>query len=539
MKAIGTVLEAGTYNPHDGLDFAVKEGAMHPIDKMLKEIRDNPNARVFARLVECKEDTSGKLEFRTRETASRNKFLSSLDDAQETALTRVRESGFEYDSTNSIMPFNRAGSDFIQIMGGPWSKQMYLADMLAMHARVWWEKTHNPVAKFYVDLITNFVFGNGVKIVFEDKEIQSKWDAYAEATCFHNRNQVECDELSCYGELMYQKGYTSDGLPIWKSRDPSTCWEIVTDPLDIEKIYYYHFQFPTQYQMFAKDGIKTIEYVLEQIPPTQIRHFKINVVSNEKRGRSDLFTVLSYLKRLDDYVTYKVVKAKNETAFIWDVLVKGDDRDVNAYINANQNVDPEAGSDFVHNEAIERKPLSPSGISSQKDGTFENLISLIAICYGIPASYFGIMGDTGNTKAAAVIGTEPISKKVSRRQEFFRPIVTMKVRLFLESLGVSGVPFEVIFPETQLDERSSKIKDLIFSRDSGCITDEQCANGVSAELKIKNFNFQSVRSELAKAKQDQMTMGMIQDNPLNGETVGDKMDSNARNDYKRGQGVQV
>ncbi len=30
----------------------------------------------------------------------------------------------------------------------------------------------------------------------------------------------------------------------WRVLDASTCWEIVTDPEDIEQVYYYHFQWP-------------------------------------------------------------------------------------------------------------------------------------------------------------------------------------------------------------------------------------------------------------------------------------------------------
>ena len=55
------------------------------------------------------------------------------------------------------------------------------------------------------------------------------------------------------GELMVRTYVDKTGLNgdvIVRAIDPSTVWEIVTDPEDIENVYYYHQQFATQYQVF-------------------------------------------------------------------------------------------------------------------------------------------------------------------------------------------------------------------------------------------------------------------------------------------------
>src|SRR5207302_11013104 len=97
-----------------------------------------------------------------------------------------------------------------------------------------------------------------------------------------------------------------------------------------------------------------VRYIIRQIPAGEILHTKINVTSGEKRGRSDLFPILGWLKRLKDFYTAETIRAQAAAAYVWDDLVKGGPADIAAHVGFLKNNPPQAGEVFIHNEAIER-----------------------------------------------------------------------------------------------------------------------------------------------------------------------------------------
>src|SRR5579884_3179220 len=58
----------------------------------------------------------------------------------------------------------------------------------------------------------------------------------------------------------------------------------------------------------------------------EVVQFTINKVSNAKRGKSDLATLLPWLRRYKDWLTDRVRINKYKGAFLWDVQLTGADR---------------------------------------------------------------------------------------------------------------------------------------------------------------------------------------------------------------------
>ena len=75
---------------------------------------------------------------------------------------------------------------------------------------------------------------------------------------------------------------------------------------------------------------------------------KINSVSGEVRGRSELFAILGWLKRLKEFASDRVVRNKMGNLFVLDVAVEGD---AAAVEQAKQQFSgpPTPGSFFIHN----------------------------------------------------------------------------------------------------------------------------------------------------------------------------------------------
>jgi hypothetical protein len=503
--------------------FVLSELSEHPVEKFMKSVIKSPDAfDIYAQLVECKRFQNGKLKYRTKEYRGTKQVIESVRKAKDDYDIAIKESGFDTgDSWSSSIGTGAIGHDYIQLMGGPWSKQLYLYDYLAMHAYCWWLKNHNGLAKFYIELITNFVLGDGIRVTFDDEKVQSEWEDYCNRTDWQNRFRMECDEATTFGELMYQKSVMQSGDTILRTRDPSTCLEIVTKPEDVDWVHFYHFQFPTQYQMFARDEIPGGKFIIEQVPADQIMHRKLNVVSNEKRGRSDLFSAMHELKQLRDYVHVKALRAYTEAKMVWDVTVDGDSTDVNNAAAAKALHQMEPGATFAHNKKVELKAVTPSGIGSGADKTFDALMSLVAIVFGVPITYFGIISEGGSSpaRASAVITTEPVGKKLKRRQEFFIPIAHKKVEVWKESRGFKNVGHKITMPELQLDERSAKIKDLVIAYQQGALTDEQLCTNMATELRIRDYNYEEVRKETEQRKHDQEHEMEVQNNPMSARGV--------------------
>lgn len=401
-----------------------------------------------------------------------------------------------YASGGSLGSFpNR--SEFTPLIGTPFFKQLYLQDYWEMHSKCFWYSNYSGIAKFIVDVTRNFVMGRGFSVSFKDQKAQDAWNRYEERSNIQEESRNWCDELTKFGENMLMKTFTPNGI-LHKSFDPSTIWEIVTDPENISDVKYYHQQYSTQYQLFSATGAPITKYIIKQLPPELVHHTKINVTSYEKRGRSDLLSPLLYFKYYEDYTQAKLIRAKNEAAFIWDVSIDGSDEDVQAYISSTQSiVDVPPGSENVHNKAITRTALSPTFGKAGADQIAQDILSYVAMSVTIPVTYFGTSATAGGTKAGALVSTEPVAKKMAERQLKMEHLIRRVVKDVLYDAGLdSNQEFEVNFPELMEEDRTAKIQDLVVAKQEGVISHRRMSEMISKEMRITKYDYESEQSDI-------------------------------------------
>jgi hypothetical protein len=281
--------------------------------------------------------------------------------------------------------------------------------------------------------------------------------------------------------------------------DPSNIVEIVTFPEDITRRLFYVWLAPSQYQTFTgvdpvKDRPKqpALKFIYRQIPADQIDHYTVNSVSNEKRGRSDLFPILGYLKRLRDAVNYELVAHQRQAAWNIDTTIEGSQDDVDAYIDAVQAMGPipPAGSDFAHTAKIKRQFLSAAAGSAQSSEIFSWCLSMISAGVGIPVSYFGTHLSGSQARGAALVATEPVAKKFEMRQAVLERVVKKKWARLMRSAGFAEIPdCEVTFPEIITQDRSSKLKDLALAESQKWFTKQRCAEIAAKEMGAGDFEY--------------------------------------------------
>lgn len=505
------------------------------LDEVKEKTTEQLDTQKFSRLVEIDPNT-GKWRWRMIRTWAEFKDIQRTSEASYDKYMRLCEAGFRKRIKESFGPdggygFASAGGgagtgsshqnsfpvrhEYTPLIGTPFFKQLYLTDYWLMHSKCFWWSNYSAIGKMVMDITRNFVMGQGFTVTFtgDDKNLSEKadgvWKAYEDRTKIQDFARQWCDDHTRFGECMVRRIPTRQGL-LHRSFDPSICWEIVTQPSDITDIAYYHNQWQTQYQIETTKNIPSSEYIIEQLPPAMVIHSKVNITSYEKRGRADLLAPLLYLKYYEDYMQARLLRAKNEAAFIWDVSIDGADEDVKAYIDGTESLtDVPPGSENVHNKAIVRTPLSPTLSATAKDNVALDILSMVAMGTSIPVSFFGTaFSGGGSTKAGALVNSEPVVKKMMERQNVMKSLLRQCVIdvMMASKIDVTKLTIEVGMPDILQGDSQAKIKDLYMAKDEKVLSHKSMAHAVAKELKWNRYDYDEEQKQIELEMQNTVLM---------------------------------
>ncbi len=518
---------------------------VHSTGEMVENLKNNPNNSLEARVWGWSDGRPSLVK------VGKDQFLEW---ANRKDSKKLRESAHHFkewsgDSfgTNDSSVIGKA--DFTPLLGGPFNKQLYYRDYLRMISASFYAYNHDPAAKAVVSTLVDFTMGRGFQLHAEDPGAQVLWNAFVEANNFHEQMDYCAMELSIYGETMWWwlpnnnarisynpvvgEKVPKSILPRIRLIDPSNIAEIITIPEDIiQGVLYYVWLAPTQYQMYSRDNQPSTKFIYNQIPADQIMHTKINSVSNEKRGRSDYFPALGYMKRLRDGVNYALVSQMKSSAWCVDTTIQGDAADIDAYITDQRNLENNngvqtAGSEFVHTEAIKREYLSNSATSRGGDSpVFAWCLDMIAMSSGIPINYLGTHLAHGSSRASALVSTEPVAKRFERRQLVYERIIRRIFNRLMEQFKINS-KCEILFPELMSQDRSALFKDLSLAQANDWMKPSRCAEIANKELDSKDFNYETEIMAIRREKQElglSLQPGTPGANPLTAEAIAPKND---------------
>lgn len=521
--ALRVIADQAVFNETDYLyDDSFRAGdpsnfrSVHTIPEIIACLEQNKDVEVEGLFLEA--DTSGN--YRYRRINGKEKILETWK--KNSRLRRFREAdNFATDGVGASAGSNAGlvGDDFVPLLGGPFNKQPYLYDYLRAHAYCFHEYHHHPLARAVVHITRDFVLGRGFRVDSDDQKALALWKAFEKVNDLEKMMEHVVTEGSIFGENMiwwlpndsvyigYQDAPGQEParglIPRIRLLDPSTCWEIVTYPEDITRVLFYQLVFPTQYQIYTgKDAgkpVPTSKFIMQQLPASDVMHFKYNCVSNEKRGRSDLFPILGYLKWVRDCINYKLIALKKQAAWTEDISVEGSQTDVDNLAQSLQALgefEP-AGSRFIHTKAVERTYLANQGSRGGDNDILSLGMSMIAAGTQIPFTYFGMDKSAGSTRASAVVATEPVAKKFERRQLEVTRIIQALWRRFQDNYGVKDSECRVIFPEIIAQDSDAKLKQIKFSEDCGYIARSRAAPMAAKELGIgDDYDYDEEKQEI-------------------------------------------
>lgn len=179
--------------------------------------------------------------------------------------------------------------------------------------------------------------------------------------------------------------------------------------------------------------------------------------------------------------------------------------------------------------------------------SFEWNLSMIAIGVGVPVSYFGSHLSGGQTRASALVSTEPFTKRIEKRQQLLKRIVTDMFNRTMKLYGWEAT-CEVTFPDVVVQDRSAKLKDLALAEAQKWISKDRAATIASKELGIKDYDYEKEQEDMdeeAAAAPSPFGLGAM--NPLTdpakaGDETADKpknptaVDGQDRRDARLGRG---
>jgi hypothetical protein len=300
-------------------------------------------------------------------------------------------------------------------------KDVLPATYLDIHHQVYEAYNANPMANAIVEMGVNFVLGDGLVVDAAHRKVQALLDAFwSDPDNRMNLRQYDlATELSLYGELFIRVFVNRyNGHVKIAQIDPVLIDEIECDPENIER------QLRCHRRPLGAGGDQAAGTAMEEGPlkgvwfdmPDEVMHFAINKVTNAKRGKSDLATLLPWMRRYKDWLIDRVRLNKYRSSFLWDVTLTGADR---AMIDRKTNElarPPEPGSVLVHNESEAWKAVQPQIAADDVSADGQAIKLMVAMGAGLPEHYLSEGGNV-NRSTAAEMGL-PVVKKYQRRQDY-------------------------------------------------------------------------------------------------------------------------
>jgi hypothetical protein len=277
----------------------------------------------------------------------------------------------------------------------------------------------NPMAKRIVEIIRDFVVGDGFTYSAEDPNVKEVIDEFWNDP--DNNLDAEIDvnvlEESIFGELC---------LPVWVNPanghvkigyiDPKLILKVVKDssnPKITKSVIWKKPSGSVERELAVINIDKNAKSKSYARLSGECFYFTINKVSSASRGRSDLLCLSDWLDSYDQFLFARLERAFLLNTFIWDIKCEGMNKEELQSFVSTLSV-PRAGSIRAHNEKITWEAVSPKLESNDASGEARLFKNQILGGAGYPEHWFAEGSTT--TRATALEMGLPTLKKLKARQ---------------------------------------------------------------------------------------------------------------------------
>lgn len=346
---------------------------------------------------------------------------------------------------------------------------------LRMQEIAFYLKSTTPFGKRIVEVISDYVVGEGFTAAATDSAVQAVVDAFWKDELNNIARLLRdwCDEQTTFGELCVPA--------IVNPVDGSVRLGYV-DPQRIEAVEYATMNgvqegaqedtsFPVAVRLRRRvnepEGrrLRIIRTDDDPASPTfgqltgDCFYWPINKAKGASRGLSELFALADWIDVFDQMIFDYADKVRFLNSFVWDYTLKGSGpEDVNKFRKDVTQNPPRQGGVQVHNDQVEIKAQTPDlkGADMAEGVRMVKLYGLGGI--GLPAWFFADPVDANRSTADEMTG--PTGKKLTERQNQLRGAVTQVLTFVIQQAIYHGVLLRSVDPSFTLQVPDLMIKDL-------------------------------------------------------------------------------
>lgn len=359
--------------------------------------------------------------------------------------------------------------DFMGFYGGSLSMNNYF-EWNFQKQRLMFERSHEEcqkgIGKAIKDITTNFVLGDGIGFEYTDIKIEdikvretiysTLWKIWQDSN-FDQKQYTISDFAVERGEVFVK--ISQDKEKVIFDVEVIDPWEItdyVYDPKTRKvkawiRDYYRNGQPVTNEPLLVEGGIDPFT----QCPYT-IKHYKFNVSDTIIRGRSDIYSVLYWIKIYNDFLKCRSRVNRFRSSVAWHKQIEGGDRAISKGATKIQRPFP-AGSVVVSDAKTTFKAIESKIQAGDVKDDGDSFKIIIASAIQIPHHWLFGSGENTNLATAKNMSAVPKRKFLRRQKDLkgiFQDIFWQGLRFYVDVKHV--VPSNGIEMTEEL--RTNKIK---------------------------------------------------------------------------------
>lgn len=299
----------------------------------------------------------------------------------------------------------------------------------------------NPMAGRIIEIIEDFVIGDGFTFKAKDKEVQEVLDNFWNDpdNNLDEEMNINVVELYLFGEL---------GLPVWVNEangavklgyvDPKTILKIKKDRKNPKINKTLVWKRPSGSKEYDLDIINVDKKLTSKTYGKLVGacfYFTVNKISSATRGRSCLLRLADWLDGYDQFLFARLERAFLLNNYIWDIECEGMNKGELEEFVKNLST-PKPGSIRAHNEKIKWKAETPkleAADASHEANLFKNQILGGA---GFPGHWFA-EGDK-TTRATAMEMSLPTLKNLKSKQKKIKFLIKRMFNFVIDQAIIAG-----------------------------------------------------------------------------------------------------
>lgn len=440
--------------------------------------------------------------------------------AHERALSRAWEAG--YDDGGEDEPPTSTGvvKQGYRQGGGQAQKQAITFDKGVAVAWQLWQS--HPVARRYLEIKRDYIIGQGVSPIATDKDLQEILAEFWRVNHMDTHASEFAHQLFLFGAQSWPLFVrVADGFVSLGYFDPSQIEAVIPDPnnaLSFRALVLKEFNTMRDweqphgkmvYRLVQSDAdgrkVTAAQSQIEDWEQKMLRAFgvteyagdclytRVNAVSNQPMGLSDLVAVADWLDQLDDTLFALGEREQMAGFFNFDVTVEGASKDdLRARMAQLKLNPPKRGSVNLHNEKETWNCNAPDLKQGASIETVKEQLAFILGGLGLPVHWYG-SGDETNRATAQAQG-DPTWRSLQQAQNVVRGALVELLEFVRDQAIMAGryTPKEGADTTITLDMPAMTVKDTTslsaaLSQMSSSLLVAQQQNWLTAEEAANTF----------------------------------------------------